>query len=286
MSSFRWMFRIVLVPCVLLASVWVATAQNPQTLPSAPTSSTMAALNESPSNPPQTQSAFGSENNPSEDQGRFGLGVKAGLLGVGAEVGARLTHRTNVRAGFNVMGYSRNFNKDGVSYDGHLAFRTIEAHLDFFPWAKSFHISPGMLAFIGDPVSARALVPGNRSFTLGGQQYFSDPAAPATAKGKLNFNQAAPMITVGWGNLVHRDSKHISIPVELGIAFQGSPKTTLSYSGNVCDAPSTSPLPNCRPVATDATVQAHVISEEGKINHSLSPVKVWPVISVGFGYTF
>ena len=285
MSPFSWVLRIVFIPCVLLASVWLATAQDPQTLPNAPTSSTITALNESPANPPQTQFAFGSQNL-GEDQGKFGFGVKAGLLGVGAEIGARVAHRVNVRGGFNVMGYSRTFNKDGVSYDGHLAFRTVEAHLDYFPWAKSFHISPGMLAFIGDPVSARALVPGNRSFTLGGNEYFSDPAAPATAKGKLNFDQAAPMITVGWGNLVHRDRKHISIPVELGIAFQGSPKTTLSYSGNVCDAPSTSPLPNCRSVATDATVLAHVISEQGKINHSLSPVKVWPVISVGFGYTF
>lgn len=286
MSPFSWVFRIVFILCTLLGTAWVAIGQNPQTLPSAPTSSATTVMNESPANPPQTQSAFGSQNNPSEDQGRFGLGVKAGLLGVGAEIGARVAHRVNVRGGFNVMGYSRTFNKDGVAYAGHLAFRTVEAHLDYFPWAKSFHISPGMLAFIGDPVSARAFLPGNHSFTLGGQQYFSDPAAPATAKGKLNFNQAAPTITVGWGNLVHRDSKHISIPVELGIAFQGSPKTTLNYSGNVCDAPSTSPLPNCRPVATDATVLAHVVSEEGKINHSLSPLKVWPIISVGFGYTF
>jgi hypothetical protein len=234
------------------------------------------------SNVPQSKNLVESANGPSGDQGTFGFGVKAGLLGVGAEVAARVTHRSNVRAGFNVMGYSRNFSKDSVNYDGHLNFRTIEAHYDFFPWAGSFHVSPGMLAFIGDPISARALVPGGSSFTLGGQQYFSDTANPANAKGKIDFNQVAPMVTVGFGNLIHRDSKRFSVPVELGIAFQGSPKTTLNYAGNVCDSPGV----NCRNVASDPTVQANVISEQGKINHSLSPIKVWPIISVGFGYKF
>jgi hypothetical protein len=235
----------------------------------------------SPSSPPN-QLAVNSSGAASGDQGEFGLGVKVGLLGVGAEVAARVTHRSNVRAGFNVMGYSRNFSKDSVTYDGHLAFRTVEAHYDIFPWAGSFHVSPGMLAYIGDPISARALVPGGSSFTLGGQQYFSDPANPASAKGKIDFNQVAPMVTVGFGNLIHRDSKRFSVPVELGIAFQGSPKTTLNYAGNVCGSPGV----NCRSVASDPTVQANVISEQGKINHSLSPIKVWPIISVGFGYKF
>lgn len=217
------------------------------------------------------------------DEGHFGVGVKVGLLGAGAEVAARVTHRSNVRAGFNVLGYSRNFSKDGVNYDGHLDFRTFEAHYDFFPWAGSFHVSPGLVAFVGDPIKARAFVPGSQSFTLGGQQYFSDPTAPTSATGKINFNNSvAPAITVGFGNLIHRDSKHFSVPVELGVAFQGSPQTTLAFTGNVCDAPGI----NCRPVASDATVQANVISEQGKINHSLSPIKVWPIISVGFGYKF
>jgi len=41
----------------------------------------------------------------------FAMGVKTSLLGVGVELAARATHRTNVRAGFNILGYSRNFNK-------------------------------------------------------------------------------------------------------------------------------------------------------------------------------
>src|ERR1700693_2388827 len=59
-----------------------------------------------------SQSAFGSSSGKTEsggDSGRFGVGVKTSFLGVGAEVGARVTHKTNARVGFNILGYSRNF---------------------------------------------------------------------------------------------------------------------------------------------------------------------------------
>jgi hypothetical protein len=214
------------------------------------------------------------------DSGTFAFGVKTSLLGVGAEIAARASHRTNVRAGFNILGYSRNFGKDGVTYDAHLAFRTIEAHYDIFPKAGGFHISPGILAYLGNPITANALVPGNQSFTLGGQTYYSDPAHNATANGHINFNQVAPTATIGWGNLVHRDSKRFTVSFEIGAAFQGAPKSTLNVGGNVCDSPGV----NCRSALSDSTVQANVASEEAKINKSMAPFKVYPIISLGFGY--
>jgi hypothetical protein len=217
-----------------------------------------------------------------QDSGRFGFAVKTSLLGIGAEVAARASHRSNVRVGFNVLGYSRTFNKDGIAYDGHLSFRTFEAHYDFFPWARGFHVGPGLLTYLGDPITAHALVPGNQSFTLGGVTYYSDPNAPAFASGRVNFNSVSPMVTVGWGNLVHRDSSHFSVPVELGVAFQGSPKSALNVTGNVCDATGVF----CRSVASDSTVQSNIVSEQTKINKNLSPFKAYPIISVGFGYKF
>ena len=216
----------------------------------------------------------------SKDSGVFAFGVKTSLFGVGAELAARATHRTNVRAGFNILGYSRGFNKDGVTYDAHLAFRTIEAHYDIFPRAGGFHVSPGILAYLGNPITASALIPGNKSFTLGGHTYFSDPSQPASANGRINFNQVSPIATIGWGNLVHRDSKRFTVSFEVGAAFQGSPKSTLNFGGNVCDAPSS----NCRSVASDPTVQSNIVSEQGKINKSMAPFKVYPIISLGFGY--
>ena len=212
-----------------------------------------------------------------------GVAVKVSTSGVGAEVALKVTHRTNVRAGFNILGYSRGFNKDGIAYNGHLNFKTVEAHYDFFPFAKSFHVSGGVLAYAADPITATASVPGNQSFTLGGVNFISDPADPVTGSGKIVFNRAAPTVTAGFGNLVPRNkSKHFSVPVEFGVAIQGSPKATLGLTGSVCDPTGL----NCRTVASDPTVQSQIISEQNKINNSMSFFKVYPIISVGVGYKF
>lgn len=229
-------------------------------------------------NPPPSSSRA----NFASSEPRVGLGVKGSLLGGGVEVAAQVTHRTNVRAGFNTFSYSRGFNKDSVAYNGQLNFKTVEAHYDIFPFAGKFHVSPGVMAYIGDPITATAAVPGGQSFSLGGTTYYSDTGTPVTGSGKINFNQAAPMATFGWGNLVPRNHGHFSVPVELGVAFQGSPKATLNLAGNVCDSPGI----NCRSIASDPTVQTHILSEQTKLNNSMSFFKAYPIISVGFGYSF
>jgi len=233
--------------------------------------------------PPATPAPQSSQSNWSSDSGRVGVGVKISLFGPGVEGAVRVTHNTNVRAGFNMFTYDRTFNKDGVSYGGQLQFKSVEAHFDIFPWAGNFHISPGVLVNIGDPFTATASVPGNQSFSLGGVDYVSNPADPTHGSGKIKFNQAAPTITVGWGNLVSRkEGKHLSVPFEVGIAFQGSPKATLNMAGSVCDSTGV----NCVNAATDANVQSNVISEQNKINNDISFLKVYPIISVGIGYKF
>jgi hypothetical protein len=219
----------------------------------------------------------------SDDGGRVGVGVKVSPLGVGVEVAGKVIRYVNVRAGFNVLGFSRSFNKDDVDYSAHLDFRTVEAHVDVFPWAKSFHVSPGILAYIGTPVTASAVVGANQSFTLNSVTYYSDPSNPATPNGKVNFNSVSPTLTVGWGNLVKRDHSHISIPVEFGVAFQGAPKTTLAVGGYVCEPAQGE---NCVPASSNSTVQTNIVGEQTKINNSLSVFKFYPIASVGFGYTF
>jgi hypothetical protein len=236
-------------------------------------------------NPAPVQST---NSTPSKHADMFGLGVKVSLLGAGVEGAVRVTQRTNVRAGFNMFSYSRGFNKDGVAYNGQLSFKSVEAHYDIFPFKGGFHLSPGVLVYAGTPITATANVPAGQTFSLGGTQYYSDnPPNSLTGNGNIKFNRAAPMVTVGWGNLIpRRENKHFSIPFEIGVAFQGSPKATLGLAGNVCDSTPGTPNANCRSVASDPTVQANILSEQNKINNSMSFFKVYPIISTGIGYKF
>jgi len=232
-------------------------------------------------NPPPAPS---SSSKPSSEA-RVGIGVKVSLLGGGVEVAARVNRFANVRGGFNMISYSRDFSKDSITYNGQLNFKTVEGHFDIFPFAGKFHVSPGILAYVGNPITATAAVPAGQSFTLGGVTYYSDPTAPTTGNGNIKFNQVSPMATFGWGNLVPRNHSHFSVPFELGAAFQGSPKATLGLAGNVCDALQPVVV-NCRPVASDPTVQSNILSEQTKLNNSMSFFKIYPIISIGFGYAF
>jgi hypothetical protein len=120
------------------------------------------------------------------------------------EAATPLAGRLNLRGGFNLFGYDRTFHKDGVTYAGQLQFRSAEAHVDWFPFGRSFHVSPGALIYNGNQVSANASVAGGQSFTLNSTSYLSDPADPVTGNGKISFAKGGPMLTVGFGNLVPR----------------------------------------------------------------------------------
>jgi hypothetical protein len=210
-----------------------------------------------------------------------GVGARLSTLGAGAEAGASLNQKLNIRGGFNLFSYSRGFIHDGVTYKGQLQLRSGEVHLDWYPFGHGFHLSPGLLVYNGNGATANASVPGGSTFTLGGTTYLSDPASPITGKGTLDFVKAAPTVLFGFGNLVPR-TRHFSINFEMGVVFQGSARTALNLTGNACDLTGA----NCVNAATDPTVQANVHSEQIKLDNKLSPFKYYPVLSFGLGYRF
>jgi hypothetical protein len=235
---------------------------------------------------PGSGSAVSGVQSPEAPKGRtpfaLGVGVKVSPLGIGAEVAAPLTRRTNLRVGYNQFNYGNNFNHDGISYGGNLNLRSFELLYDWFPFGGAFHLSPGLMAYNGNQVKANASVPGGQSFTLNHTVYTSDPTNPITGTGKLQLgDKAAPMFVFGFGNLVPRH-RHISISVEAGAAFTGAPSTTLSLRGNACDAFGT----NCVSATSAPGVVSDIHAEQSKLNHDTSAFKIFPVLSLGFGYKF
>lgn len=213
---------------------------------------------------------------------RLGAAIKISTLGAGLEAATTLTSRSNLRGGFNIFSYDHTFNKDGVDYAGQLRFRSAEAHYDWFPFAGSFHLSPGVLIYNGNRISASASVPGGKTFTLNQTTYTSDPNNPINGSGKVDFIKAGPMFTIGWGNLLPRNHRHFSVPVEVGLIYTGAPRTALNLQGGACDASGLI----CFPVGSDPNFQANVQAEQTKLNKDMSAFKVYPVISAGFGFNF
>lgn len=213
---------------------------------------------------------------------RPGIGFTTSLLGMGANVAVPVTKRSNVRVGFTTFNYSRGFNKDGVAYTGKLGLHSVQALYDFFPFGGAFHVSPGALIYNGNGVTANANVPGGSSFSLGSSDYVSSAANPIAGNGKIEFNKAAPMFLIGFGNLARRSERHFGMTFDIGAAYQGAGRTRLNFAGNACDSTGL----NCQNISTDPSFQSNMLAEQNKINRSIAPFKFYPVISIGFGYKF
>jgi hypothetical protein len=211
----------------------------------------------------------------------IGIGVKASTLGIGGEVALPVTHRSNVRVGFNLFNYGHTFTKDGIAYKGTLNLRSAQATFDFFP-VGPFHISPGVLLYNGNNIGANASVPGGQPFTLNNTTYISDGADPIGGTGKLTVYKTAPMVLLGIGNLVPRSSRHFTSTFEIGAAYQGPPRITLNLTGSACDSTGLF----CRSVSSDPTIQANILAEQSKLDKKARPFRFYPVISFGFGFKF
>src|SRR5258708_22738589 len=73
----------------------------------------------------------------SEGRIPIGVGVKVSTLGICGEVAIAVSHRSNVRFGFNAFSYGDTFLKEGVSYKVSLDLRSEQPTIDMF-WLYAF----------------------------------------------------------------------------------------------------------------------------------------------------
>src|SRR5215831_13978225 len=95
--------RTVVFSCSLLVFTCAATFGQ----------STQPATNPSPEGSSAQQSNFAWKSDSESSGPGVGVAVKFSLLGAGIETAMRVSHRSNVRAGFNMFSYDRTFDKDG-----------------------------------------------------------------------------------------------------------------------------------------------------------------------------
>lgn len=212
---------------------------------------------------------------------RFALAFKSSSLGLGADLGTRLTNHMNIRVGFNGFNYSRTVSNGGIAYLGRLQLRSLQALVDCFPWSRGIHFSPGLLLYDGNHVTANALLPTGKILSSGTESFVSNPQNPLVGSAQSSMRKVAPIMLVGVGNLVPR-TRHFAASADFGIVFQGLPSTQVSLVGSACDVSGA----HCRDVSRDASIQADIRSGEKTMQNDLSIMRFYPVISIDFGYRF
>jgi len=214
---------------------------------------------------------------------RLGIAVTGGTEATGLAIATSMGEHLNLRASGNYFSYYLDFTTEGYHVTGRVITRYANLSLDYFPFHNGFHISPGVALDNGNYVHGNIVIPGNASFDLGDGTYTSDPNAPIGGTVALTFaRQVAPTITMGWGNIIPRGRHHWSVPFEIGFEYTGAPKVDFNINqGNACD-----PTDGCNPVATDPSTLANEQAERTKINNDIYPLRFFPIMSLGFGYSW
>jgi hypothetical protein len=226
---------------------------------------------------------------------RFGFGVGISPLGIGLQTATNINNHLNVRATGSFFNYNTTFTTSGFTADAKLNLASAGAALDYYPFHVGFRLSPGVLFYNNNGLTATDTVAGGTSFTLNGDTFYSanansaTGATPANGNASLGLNTTKPAFTMttGWGNLVPRYGWHISFPFEIGAAFTGSPSLNANLAGWAChDQAQTQcvDLTSNNPIALQ--VQSDLKAQLAKWTNDLSPLKVYPIISMGVGYSF
>ena len=223
---------------------------------------------------------------PSASRGAFsgvGIGVKAGLLGAGIEAATPLSYHVNIRGGGNFMNYSDTLTSDGISYNAALRFRSAEASVDWFPWAKGFHVSPGALLYNGNQITGNASVPGGQTFTLNGTTYTSSTTDPVTGTGGVTMNKAAPKLpSAGRPGSPQRPPLQRSCGTRRGIHRRS--QSCRNLAGTACYTYEGTPY--CSNVATNSMIQSSLAAQVLKLNNDAKDARFFPLLSLGFAYCF
>lgn len=191
---------------------------------------------------------------------------KLSTLGFGLEGAFPMIPTVDARIGLNTFKKSINktstSNGNDTNYTGHLNLESLEALADWHPFTGSFRISGG-LVYNNNNLSMTAQPGAGGTVSIGGISY--PVGSGQSVDAKIDFNKVAPYLGIGWGRTPKNSG--LSFTSDIGILFQGSPKASVTT--------------NITGVAA-----ADINKANSDLNSSLNNFKIYPVISIGVGYTF
>jgi hypothetical protein len=218
-------------------------------------------------------------------QRHIGLGANVAIGGLGVDIAAAVQRHLNVRVGGQFFGYAGSFQEQGATVNGNIRLGGGRGSLDWFPFHNGFHLSPSVFFLNQTAIRATVLVPSGSDVSVGGGDYVSSNADPLHGSASIGLRKTSPGFILGYGNLIRRDRKRLSFPVEVGFYYVGQPTLKVLFSGSACDPTQPQPL-GCQPVQQDAGFQADLAAFIARNNNNLKYASFMPVLSFGVGYSF
>lgn len=200
-----------------------------------------------------------------------GLVGEIGTTGAGAHVSVPVGPAMHVRLGTGRLGYTYKGSVNELDFDFKLKGKTYDVLVDWHPMENSLFRLTGGLAYNGNVIDGRARTGADGTYRIGGNRYSA--ATVGSIDSRVDFNKAAPYLGIGWGR-PSSDEKGWSFSSDIGVLFQGPPKSTLTSSGCRAEAAA------CTQLATD------LARENAELDRKADKLKFYPVLRVGIGYKF
>lgn len=193
----------------------------------------------------------------------FGVGIKAGTLGLGLEASWQPLPYIDVRVGATSYDYDNDGFQAGIDYEATFALDQYYATANFH-----FPISPMRLT-VGAYSNGNEILMLNdqgQDLDFGGITYPGGLIGTVTST--TSFADTAPYLGIGFDFTL---AGKVGLNLDLGVLWQGSPQVSLDVSGLINQ---------------DPLFQAALEAERLELEDEMSDYKAWPVISLGFVYKF
>lgn len=195
----------------------------------------------------------------------FGIGLKAGTLGLGVEGRWSALPWLDVRVGANSFDYDDDGSQAGINYDATFALDTYYATGNFrFPLSP-FRVTAGAFSN-GNEFRMMSADTGGASFDIGGSTFSS--ADVGTLQSVTSFADTAPYLGVGYDFEI---LGKVGLNFDFGVLWQGDPSVSLEADGLA---------------AGSQVFQDALETERLELEDEMSDFKAWPVVSVAFIYNF
>lgn len=199
----------------------------------------------------------------SADDSQWGVGVKAGTLGLGLEARWSGLPWIDFRIGANGYTYEDDGRQANVLYDADLELETIYLTGNFHFPLSPFRFTVGAMSN-GNEFNMVSSEPGD--FNIGGDFYTG--AEVGTLASTTSFESVAPYVGLGFDFELFGKA---GLNFDLGVLWQGEPEVSLTADGSLFD---------------DPTFMASLENERLELEEDMSDFKAYPVISLSFVYNF
>lgn len=196
--------------------------------------------------------------------GDFGINVKAGSLGAGAELSKSLSDKFSIGLGVNSYNYKTAKTESNIDYDFKFELQSVSLLGSYHPFGGMFRLTGGVL-YNNNELKLDGKPTAGSTYNINGVTYSASQVGTLT--GALTFNKTAPYLGIGWGN---RPGSKLGLTADIGVLYQGAPSLALNATGAL----------------SDPALASDLEQERKSAESDLGNFKWYPVVSVGLYFRF